>query len=89
MMPELIVGPFDLFIERCLRQLIGGIELIHDRFGRLGKLLVVEIDRVLVLLIEVLDPAGGVAVGADVLHGSTTLLPVFQLEAHDGHGGPG
>jgi len=33
MMPELIVGPFDLFIERCLRKRIGCIELIHDRIG--------------------------------------------------------
>src|SRR5271166_648262 len=82
-MPELIVGPFDLFIERCLRQLISGIELVHDRFGWFGKLLVVEIDRVLVLLIEVLYPASRVAVRADILHGGTTLLPVFQLDADD------
>src|ERR1035438_2918334 len=83
MMPKLIIGPFDLFIERGLRQLIGGIQLIHDRFGWLGKLLVVEIDCVLVLLIEVLYPAGCVTVRADVLHGSTALLPVVQLEADD------
>jgi hypothetical protein len=83
MMPEFMVGPFDLFIERRLRELIGGVELIHDRFGGLSKLLVVEIDRVLVLLIEVLYPAARVAVRANVLHGGRTLLPVFQLEADD------
>src|SRR2546426_223803 len=71
-----------LFIERGLAQLSRGVEFVHDGLGRLGELFVVQVHRTLVLLVEVLHPPAGVAIGADILHGRSPLLPVLQLEAH-------
>src|ERR1035441_8613095 len=52
-----------------------------DGLGRLGELLVIEIDRTIVLLVEVLDPSRGVTVGAHILHGGAPFLPVLQFKA--------
>src|SRR5208337_4641652 len=80
--PQLVVGPFDFFIERSFGEFAAGVELLHDGLGRLGELLVIEIDGSLVLFVEVLDPSRGVTTGAYILHGGAPLLPVLQFETH-------
>ena len=55
-------------------------ELVHDGLGRLGEFFVVEVDSGLVLRVKIVDPAGGVAIGADVLHGNAAALPIIELD---------
>src|SRR5579859_7745846 len=83
MVPELVVLPLDGLVEGRRRDLLVGAELVHDRLGGLGELLVVEIDGGVVLLVEVVDPAGGVAVGADLLHVAAPLLPILEMDGDD------
>src|SRR5208282_4175665 len=47
-----------------------------------GELLVVQVDGSLVLRVEIADPAGGVAIGADVLHGNAAALPIIKLDGN-------
>src|SRR5271157_1969211 len=80
--PQFVVGPFDLFVEGSGRKFFRGVQLVHDGLGGLGELLVVQVDGSLVLRVEIADPAGGVAIGADVLHGNAAALPIIKLDGN-------
>ena len=75
MVPELVVDPFQLFIHRGCRKFVGLVQLRHDRGRRLAKLVVVEPNEVVKLLVKTDDLATRVTPRAHVLHLFAPLLP--------------
>ena len=63
-MPELVIVPLQLLIHRRLGELVGLIELGHDRADRFGEFFIVKIDEIVELPVEAGHQTRGMAVAA-------------------------
>src|SRR6185369_8647636 len=81
-MPQFVISPLELVVERRFGELAVGEKLVHDRLRGPGELLVVQIDSVVILLVEVFDPTRGMTIRADLLHRLAALGRVLELDGN-------